>query len=81
MLKTGYIHDTDGKKLCYVAEFTSNEELFYIVGYRKEWVVMKMFGNSAQYCTRIPEEAMQYLKELPNRPYDYKPYMQALSKS
>ncbi len=81
MFETGYVYDSDKHKFCYVAEFIEDGEIYYIVGYKKEWIIMKKVSKIVKHCSKIPEEAMKHLKQLPNKPYNYKPYMQQLSKS
>ena len=80
-LRVGVIHNKNGEKYIYVAEFIENVDVFHIAEHNNQWIVLKGGDHSASASIWIPEQAMELLKVLPNRPYNYKPFMQYLSRS
>jgi hypothetical protein len=80
-LKFGYVTDSDGSKLIYVATFKSLGYTYYIVDNQNKWVIVQDMGSYVSRCAWIPPEAMPLLKQLGNRPYEHKPFMQWLSRS
>ena len=79
--RVGVVNSVDGIQFIFVAEFVENVEIYHIAGYKNQWVVLKGGDHSVKLCAWIPEQAMELLKQLPNKPYDYQPFMQALSRS
>ena len=79
--KIGIIHNGNGETFTFVAEFIENTDVYHIGEHNNQWVILKGIDGDAKFCVWISEQAVELLKALPNRPYNYQPFMQWLSRS
>ena len=77
----GVITNECGDKYTFVAEFTENTDMYHIAEHCNQWILLKGKDGHAKYCVWISEQAAELLTLLPNRPYNYQPFMQWLSRS